>query len=39
MEECRVVLERPLGPREGALHLEERNGAVTGWIPLLGVNG
>ena len=38
MEEYRIVLESQLGPRTGTLRLqEEKEGAVTGWITLLGV--
>ncbi len=38
MKEYRIVLESQLGPRAGTLRLEEeKEGAVTGWITLLGV--
>ena len=38
MKEYRIVLESQLGPREGTLRLEEeKEGAVTGSITLLGV--
>lgn len=36
MEQYHVVLESQLGPREGTLRLEERNGIMTGAITLLG---
>lgn len=36
MEQYKLVLESQLGPREGKLLLEERNGSMTGTIILLG---
>ena len=36
MEEYRIVLESQLGPRNGTLRLDGKNGAVTGTLTLLG---
>lgn len=36
MEQYKIVLESQLGPREGMLQLEERDGALEGTITLLG---
>lgn len=36
MEQYKIVLESQLGPREGILRLEDRNGLLKGTITLLG---
>ena len=36
MEQYKIVLESQLGPREGMLQLEDRNGILKGTITLLG---
>ncbi len=36
MEQYKIVLESQLGPREGTLQLEYRNGILNGTITLLG---
>ena len=36
MEEYEIVLESPMGPRNGSLRFEEKNGEVTGTLILLG---
>ena len=36
MEEYEIVLESPMGPRNGSLRFEEKNWEVTGTLILLG---
>jgi hypothetical protein len=36
MEQYKIILESQLGPREGTLQLEDRNGRLKGTITLLG---